>query len=92
MYFLFFIKNGTMSIAEKKMEMVALITRLNNAKAVNAMYAKMQEAQTDTQDGWNDLSSEEQRELEIAIAETYDPTKLVSHETALKMIDQWLGK
>ncbi len=81
-----------MSIAEKKMEMMALITRLNNAKAVNVMYAKMQEAQTDTQDGWNDLSPEEQRKLEIAFAETYDPTKLVSHETALKMIDQWLEK
>ena len=27
-------------------------------------------------------------ELDAAIAETYDPSKLVSHEDALKMIDQ----
>jgi hypothetical protein len=79
-----------MNVAEMKMEMVELITQTYDEPTLTRLYEKMHEAIE--ADGWHDLSPEEQRKLDIAIEETYNPSKLVSHEEALKMIDQWLGK
>jgi hypothetical protein len=44
----------------------------------------------DSSDGWSDLSIEQQKKLDHAIAQTYDPTQLVSKEEAYKMINKWL--
>lgn len=81
-----------MNIAELKMEMVEIISQTYDAPMVNRFYAKIHEAMEEEEDGWHDLSPNEQKRLDAAIAETYDPSKLVSHEEALKMIDQWLTK
>ncbi len=83
-----------MNIAELKMEMVEIISQTYDMPTVNRLYAKIHEIIDEEEDcdGWNDLSPQEQARLDAAIAETYDPSKLVSHEEALKMIDQWLTK
>ncbi len=81
-----------MNIAELKMEMVEIISQTYDAPTINKLYAKIHEIIEAEEDGWNDLSLIEQKKLDAAITETYDPTKLVSHEDALKMIDQWLKK
>ncbi len=81
-----------MNIAELKMEMVEIISQTYDELTVNRLYAKIHEIIEKEEDGWNDLSPIEQKQLEAAIEETYDPSKLVSHEDALKMIDQWLIK
>ena len=41
-------------------------------------------------DWWDDLTLEQQKELEEALAECDDPTKLISHEEATKQIELWL--
>ncbi|MEK7254675.1 MAG: hypothetical protein AAB316_08025 [Bacteroidota bacterium] len=41
-------------------------------------------------DWWDELSPEEQKELETAIQESYDKQNWVSHEEATTMINQWL--
>jgi hypothetical protein len=81
-----------MNIAELKMEMVEIISQTYDEPTVNRLYAKIHEVMEEDDDGWNDLSLKEQKLLDAAIEETYDPSKLVSHEDALKMIDQWLIK
>jgi hypothetical protein len=78
-----------MNIAELKMEMVEIISHIYDEPTVNRLYAKIHEVIYQEEDGWNDLSPEEQNRLDAAIEETYDPSKLVSHEDALKMIDQY---
>ncbi len=77
-----------MNIAELKMEMIEIISHIEDEPTLNRLYAKIQEVIYPDGDGWNDLSSEEQKRLDAAIEETYDLSKLVSHEDALKMIDQ----
>lgn len=81
-----------MNIAKLKMEMVEIISQTYDEPMVNLLYAKIHEVIEAEGDGWHDLSPIEQKKLDAAIAETYDPSKLVSHDEALKMIDQWLTK
>ena len=38
----------------------------------------------------NELSAAQILELDAAIQETYDPTKLTPHSEVLKMMDKWL--
>lgn len=56
----------------------------------NAVKAAL--ADDDTSDGWSDLTVEQQKKLEYAIAQSYDPSQSVSYEDGLKMIDTWLTK
>jgi hypothetical protein len=41
-------------------------------------------------DWWDELSPQQQLELDEALAECEDPTKLISHEEATKQINSWL--
>jgi hypothetical protein len=41
-------------------------------------------------DWWDELSPQQQHELDEALAECDDPTKLISHEEATKQINLWL--
>ena len=81
-----------MNIAELKMEMVEIISQTYDEPMVNRLYARIHETIEEAGDGWHDLSAKEQARLDAAIEETYDPSKLVSHEDALKMIDKWLKR
>ncbi len=74
------------------MEMVEIISQTCDAPTINRLYAKIHEIIDAEEDGWNDLSPTEQKKLDATIAETYDSSKLVSQEDALKMIDKWLKK
>ena len=81
-----------MNIAELKMEMVEIISQTYDEPMVNRLYARIHETIGEEADGWHDLSPKEQARLDAAIEETYNPSKLVAHEDALKMIDRWLKK
>lgn len=50
------------------------------------------EEEDDDSDGWSDLTPEQQKKLEFAIAQSYDPAQSVSYEDGLKMIDKWLTR
>jgi hypothetical protein len=79
-----------MNTAEMKLEMFELLAQTKDKNKVTQLYEVMQDVLDSENDGWNDLSLEEQRKLDIAIEETYNPKKLIPHDDVLKMIDKWL--
>lgn len=79
-----------MNTAEMKLEMFELLAQTKDKNKVTQLYEVMQDVLDSENDGWNDLSLEEQRKLDTAIEETYNPKKLIPHDDVLKMIDKWL--
>ena len=59
----------------------AILKKLQNA------FRKITQPETDW---WDDLTAEEQAELEATLAECDDPNNMVSDEDAQKQIDTWL--
>ena len=54
--------------------------------------AKMEQGQIPTDDIWFEMTPAQQDELLLAIAESYDDSKLVSQKEAHKMFAQWSEK
>jgi hypothetical protein len=85
-----------MNVAEMKVEIFETVAQTHDAATITRFYEAIHEVMDedgdddDNSDGWSDLSSEQQKKLDAAIAQTYDPTKMVSKEEAYKMIDKWL--
>ena len=79
-----------MNTAEMKLEMFELLAQTKDKNKVTQLYEVMQDVLDSENDGWNDLSLEEQKKLDTAIEETYNPKKLIPHDDVLKMIDKWL--
>jgi hypothetical protein len=42
--------------------------------------------------GWQTLTPSQQNSLKLSIAESFDSTRLVAHETVLKMMDTWVNE
>ena len=53
---------------------------------------KNKESNKEELDWWDELTPEQQSELQIAIDESYDESNLVSEEEAQAMIQSWLNK
>lgn len=82
-----------MSILEMKTEIIRIVTETQDGEILMRLYEAINDVmEEDDSDGWSDLTPEQQKKLEFAIAQTYDPTKMVSQEDAYKMIDGWLKK
>jgi thiamine pyrophosphate-dependent acetolactate synthase large subunit-like protein len=43
-------------------------------------------------DWWDELTEEQQSELEMSLAECDDPSKLTSHDKVMQMSEQWLNE
>ena len=59
-------------------------------RVVEAVKDIFEDDMAEKSDWWDDLSHEQQKELEEALTECDDPTKLISHEEATKQIELWL--
>jgi hypothetical protein len=59
----------------------------NKVVKVIIMIADIEDVETAETDWWH---AAQQMELEIALAECEDPSKLTSHEEVVKMSRQWL--
>jgi hypothetical protein len=86
-----------MSVLEIKGNIVQLLAHLENRNHLMKLQeiAKQfvhEEISTDDIEGYNDLSTEQQKDLLEAIAETYDESKLIPHDEAIKRLDKWLIK
>ena len=81
-----------MTTLQMKVELFELVAQAKDKNVVARLYEKMQEFMDEEGDGWNDLSPEEQSKLDAAIAETYDPSKIIAHQDALNMINRCLTK
>jgi hypothetical protein len=62
----------------------------NKVVRVIIMIADIEDVQNEETDWWHELTPAQQLELEIALAECEDPSKLTSHEEVVKMSRQWL--
>jgi hypothetical protein len=85
-----------MNVAEMKVEIFETVAQTHDAATITRFYEAIHEVMDedgdDNSDGWSDLSPEQQKKLEFAIAQSYDPAQSVSYEEGLKMIDKWLTK
>ncbi len=43
-------------------------------------------------DFWEELDEDQQRELDLAIQESYDEENLIDHETAIERLRTWIRK
>ena len=80
----------TVSLSEMKVEMFELLAQTHDEAKVVKLYEAIHDVLDPDTDGWSDMPTDEQQILDMAIEETYNPAKLVSHEQVLKMIDRWL--
>ena len=62
----------------------------NKIVKVIILIADVEETEKDSSDWWDELSPEQQMELETALAECDNPSKLTAHEEVVKMSKQWL--
>ena len=83
-----------MNVLEMRAEIVEMVTETHDERKMTRFYEAIHDAaeEDDNADGWNDLTPEQQKKLEFAVAQSYDPTQSVSYEDGLKMIDKWLTR
>jgi hypothetical protein len=62
----------------------------NKVVKIIIMIADIEDVETEETDWWHELTPAQQMELEIALAECEDPSKLTSHDEVVKMSRQWL--
>ena len=78
------LKGYLLSMIERAQDRAQLL------RVVEAVKDIFEDDVAEKSDWWDDLSHEQQKELEEALTECDDPTKLISHEEATKQIELWL--
>ncbi len=84
-----------MNALELKGSLHELIAKVNDASLLAELHLLIREfiqQKKEDSDWWDDLTPEQQKELQLAIDESYDEANLVSNEEAQAMIQQWLNK
>ena len=74
-----------MNIEATKLELMHLLLQTQKASLLGKLKKVFEEEQTDW---WQDLSTEEQTEIETGIKQA-DNGDLVAHETVMKRFDKW---
>ena len=80
-----------MNTLEMKVSIFETVAQTHDAGTATRLYDAINDVmEEDESDGWSDLTPEQQKKLDAAIAQTYNPAKMVSKEAAYKMIEKWL--
>jgi hypothetical protein len=80
-----------MSVLELKGSLMDMISSVQNEETLERLVNLFRKTvHAHEPDWWDDLSPQQQRELEEALAECDNPANLISHEEATKQIDRWL--
>jgi hypothetical protein len=83
-----------MNALELKGSIIDTVAKVNDLALLdelNQLVHKFIKLKQDT-DWWDELTSEQQKELQLAIEESEDESNLVSEEEANEMIQKWLSK
>ncbi len=83
-----------MNILELKGGLHDLIAKIEDEELLQRMYEavlKVVHQNLDKADFWDELSPEQQQELEDSLKASEDETNWVAHETVMKKYSQWLG-
>lgn len=81
-----------MSVLELKGGILELVSRLEDEQVLASLYKYAAKAVNETvpeSDWWNDLSLAQQKELTLAVEESYDEANLISHGEAMKQLSKW---
>ncbi len=82
-----------MSTLEIKGGMYDMISKVNDEKLLQELYELISDIITENMsatDFWDELSEDQQKELEKAIEESYDDNNLIKHETVVRKYKKWL--
>ncbi len=82
---------NTLELKGSIIDTVAKVNDLALLDELNQLVHKFIKLKQDT-DWWDELTPEQQKELQLAIDESDDETNLVSEEDANEMIQKWLSK
>ena len=83
-----------MSIFELRGEITTMISQMEDKNLLLLLRNQVEKAmkgefgQADS-DWWEELTPEQQSDLDLALTEIKDPINLVSHEEALKFLEKW---
>ena len=82
-----------MSTLEIKGGLYDMISKVNDEKLLRELYEVISDIITENMsetDFWDELSEDQQKELEKAIEESYDDNNLIKHETVVNKYKKWL--
>jgi TRAP-type C4-dicarboxylate transport system substrate-binding protein len=83
-----------MSTLEIKGGLLDMISKINDKKLlleVHQLLSDLMEQRIAQTDFWDELSTQQQKQLDEAISESYEAANLISHETVLKKYKKWLN-
>lgn len=83
-----------MSTLEIKGGLLDMISKINDKKLlmeVHQLLSNLMEQRIAQTDFWDELSTQQQRQLDEAIAESYEATNLINHETVLNKYKKWIN-
>ena len=86
-----------MSILELRGEITTMISKMEDKNLLLLLRNQVERAlkgelvQSDS-DWWDELTTEQQADLEMALEEIKDPANLVSHNDAMKFLEQWRSR
>jgi hypothetical protein len=81
-----------MNSAEMKVEMFEFIASLQDEQSMSIVYSKLREAKSEIDEGWDELSPEQQSYILKSYEESYNHENWVDHEDVKKHHAKWLQK
>lgn len=82
-----------MNALELKGSLLQLVANLKDEQLLLELYKTLSEHyKQQHHDWWEELNRSQQKELDNAIEESYQPTNLISDQKARKQISEWLQK
>jgi hypothetical protein len=88
-------KQQPMSTLELKGRMYELISKINDEEVLIKLYEMIGEVITqnlEKTDFGDELTEQQQTELELAIQESYDESKLTAHHIVVEKYSKWLDR
>jgi hypothetical protein len=86
-----------MSILELRGEITTMISQMDDKNLLLLLRNQVAKAlrgelgRPDS-DWWDELTPEQQADLDLALEEIEEPTNLVSHDEALKLLEKWRSR
>ena len=82
-----------MSVAEMKVEMIGILTQMQNEDKIAQFYEKIQEvANAPESDWWDDLTPDQQAKLVQSIEESKNPENWIDYSDIKKKYARWFKK
>ena len=82
-----------MSVAEMKVEMIGILTQMQNEDKIAQFYEKIQEVvNAPESDWWDDLTPDQQAKLVLSIEESKDPENWIDYTDIKKKYARWFKK